>query len=125
MKWVNTSPAFLMQWAGPPLLKFPLDGNMQLECYIQHSEDARLTRYIFKVVDPINDPIVGHIELDNIDAENRSATLCRVLVAEEFRGRSLCPHVVRLMLQFGFVGLGLHWIDLRLIWLQPAHHSML
>lgn len=119
MEWVNISPAFLMQWAGP-LFTFPLD-KVQLERYIQPSEGVRPNRHIFKVVGPNDELIMGHVELDNVDFQNRSATLCRVLVAKEFRGQGLCSRIVRRILQFGFDGLELRRIDLRVFgFVEPA-----
>ena len=57
--------------------------------------------------------VVGHIELNDIDMRNNSATVCRVLVGEpSLRGKGIGIQMLRRLLQIGFDGLGLHRIDL-------------
>lgn len=57
---------------------------------------------------------VGHVELNDIDARHRSATLSRVLVGPEAaRGRGLGGAMVEAVLAVAFGELGLHRVDLR------------
>jgi len=74
----SPSEEFLMQWAGPHF-RFPLD-EAQLEAYWQSTQGDAPIRRIFAVVDKETNAPIGHIELNNIDRRNRSATLARVLI---------------------------------------------
>ncbi len=110
MGWIK-SPEFLLQWAGP-VFTYPLDQN-QLEQYLQGTEGEPLKRRIFKAVETRNQQVVGHIELNEIDSKNRSATLCRVLVGEPSeRRKGIGIQMVKNVLAFGFNKLRLHRIDL-------------
>jgi RimJ/RimL family protein N-acetyltransferase len=110
INWV-TSQEFLMQWAGP-IFSYPLDEG-QLEKYIQGSEGNHPIRRIFKAVNTGTNGVVGHIELDNIDMKNKSATVARVLVGEpSLRGKGIGTQMVRKILEVGFNQLELHRIDL-------------
>jgi RimJ/RimL family protein N-acetyltransferase len=110
ISWIK-SPEFLLQWAGP-IFQYPLD-EAQLEKYFQGSEGTQPVRKIFKGVNTHDKGVVGHIELNDIDMRNNSATVCRVLVGEpSLRGRGIGIQMLRRVLQIGFDGLGLHRIDL-------------
>ncbi len=108
--WV-TSPAFLLQWAGP-LFTHPLDTE-QLDRYLRESQGDPPTRLIFTAVEVETGAAVGHIEIAKIDPRNRSATLSRVLVGDpDRRGKGTGVEIVRCALEIGFGRLGLHRIDL-------------
>lgn len=108
--WVK-SPEFLLQWAGPAFT-FPLD-EAQLERHLRASEGPQPLRRIFKAVDSHTGDVIGHIELGQIDLNNRSATVSRVLVGETgARGKSLGTQMVQRVLEVGFGELGLHRISL-------------
>jgi RimJ/RimL family protein N-acetyltransferase len=108
--WI-TSPEFLLQWAGP-IFTYPLN-EAQLLTYILGSEGPNSTKRIFKAVDVNKDRVVGHIELNNIDPLNRSASICRVLVGDPFlRGRGVGTQMMKKVLEIGFDQLKLHRIDL-------------
>jgi RimJ/RimL family protein N-acetyltransferase len=110
ISWIK-SPEFLLQWAGP-IFRYPLD-EAQLDSYIQGSEGTQPVRKIFKGVNIHDKAVVGHIELNDIDMRNNSATVCRVLVGEpSLRGKGIGIQMLRRLLQIGFDGLGLHRIDL-------------
>ena len=108
--WVK-SPAFLLQWAGP-IFNYPLD-NVQLEKYINGSEENFFKRKIFKVIRTDTNEVVGHIELNDIDEKNKSAALCRVLIGKpSLRGKGIGTQMVTRLLTIGFDHSGLHRIDL-------------
>ncbi len=110
MGWIK-SPEFLLQWAGP-VFTYPLDQN-QLKQYIQGTEGKPPNRRIFKAVEIRNQQVVGHIELNEIDLKNKSATLCRVLVGEPSeRRKGIGIQMVKKVVEFGFNKLWLHRIDL-------------
>ena len=67
----------------------------------------------YKVVDIDTNAVVGHIDLDAIDLQVRSAKICRVLVGEySLRGKGVGVQMVRKILEIGFEQLGLHRIIL-------------
>ncbi len=110
IRWTQ-SPEFLLQWAGP-IFTYPLDQD-QLEQYIRGTEGTPPRRRIFKGVEVGDQQIVGHVELNEIDAKNRSATLCRVLVgAPSDRRKGIGIQMVKKIVEFGFNTLALHRIDL-------------
>jgi len=104
-------PEFLVQWAGPTF-SYPLD-EAQLEKHLQGSEGDQPRRRIFKAVEANTNEVVGHIDLDHIDLQNKSARICRVLVGEySARGRGIGTQMVSRILEIGFEQLGLHRIEL-------------
>ena len=108
--WVP-SPEVLLQWAGP-IFDFPLN-ETQLETYLHGAEGDVPIRRIFRSVKTDTHVVVGHIELNNIDEKNKSATLCRVLVGDSsLRGKGIGAEMVKRALTIGFERLGLHRIDL-------------
>ena len=108
--WVK-SPEFLLQWAGP-IFNYPLD-NAQLDEYINGAGGDFVKRKIFKLIVADTNEVVGHIELNDIDEKNKSATLCRVLIGEpSLRGKGIGTQMVTKLLTIGFEQLGLHRIDL-------------
>jgi RimJ/RimL family protein N-acetyltransferase len=110
MDWIQSSE-FLVQWAGPTF-SYPLD-EAQLEKYLQGSEGGQPRRRIFKAIETSTSEVVGHIDLDHIDLQNKSARICRVLVGEHSaRGRGIGTQMVSKILEIGFKQLGLHRIEL-------------
>jgi RimJ/RimL family protein N-acetyltransferase len=120
MSWID-SREMLLQWAGPRLFTFPLD-TMQLTRYLFEALTEPQGSRIFKALDE-EERVVGHVELGGIDRKNQSATLCRVLVAPEARGRGLCVPMIRSVLRVGFEELAFRRIDLRVYaFNNPALH---
>jgi RimJ/RimL family protein N-acetyltransferase len=108
--WIKT-PEFLLQWAGP-IFHFPLDES-QLDTYLKDSLEDLSLRKIYKVLDLADRSIIGHIELNDIDLQNKSATLCRVLIGEPaLRNQGIGLQMLRKILEIGFNRLKLHRIDL-------------
>ncbi len=108
--WIG-SYEMLVQWAGPKQFSFPLTHD-QLRDYLAGSEGVNPLRKVWAVTDG-PDQVVGHIELGAIDYDGRTASLCRVLVSQSFRGRGFCLPMVREALRIGFEELALRRIDLR------------
>lgn len=108
--WI-TSEDLIAQWA-PALFKYPLD-KAQLETYLQAAETEQPTRKIFKAVDQKTLTVVGHIELDRLDLQNRAATISRVLVGEaSLRGKGIGRQMIQCLLKIGFQDLELHRISI-------------
>ncbi|MFD0681468.1 MULTISPECIES: GNAT family N-acetyltransferase [unclassified Paenibacillus] len=109
INWAKT-PEFLLQWAGP-MFYYPLD-RKQLEKYYHSSIVEKPLRKIYTAINTELNEEVGHIELNNVDLRNNSATISRVLVDERFRGKGYGSQMVSELLEVGFVEMGLHRIDL-------------
>jgi RimJ/RimL family protein N-acetyltransferase len=108
IRWA-VSPEFLMQWVGPTF-RYPLD-RAQLEEHLLLTEGPEPSVLAFKVVDAGD--MAGFVELCNIDRENRSATVGRVIIgAERLRGRGAGSWMVGEVVRIGFEDLGLHRIAL-------------
>jgi RimJ/RimL family protein N-acetyltransferase len=111
MEWVTTAE-FLMQWSGP-YFTHPLD-ERQLVKYMNSVQNEPLNRAIFRVKELDQDKIIGHIELNNIDWQNRAATVSKVLIGpDEFRGLGIGQKMVAALLEYAFGELKLHRVDLK------------
>ena len=99
LTWI-TSEAELTQWSGP-YFKFPLQ-RIDLLSYQLTAEKAPSIRKIFKAVEINTGAVIGHIELNDLDFYNRSASLARVLVNPEFRNQGVCLPMVNAALYVAF-----------------------
>lgn len=108
--WIPTVHA-LVQWAGPSF-HFPLDPS-QADDYMAPAREPSPTRRVYRAVLSTGGEVVGHIDLSNIDHENRVASVCRVLVDPARRGQGIGPQMVRQLVHVGFDELHLHRLDLR------------
>ena len=94
-----------MQWAGTAE-RYPLT-HKKLARYL-----AAPHRLIFNVVYNNTNEVIGHCGL-KIDPRNNSGLIFRILIGDEnYQGRGLCPHILKLLLQIGFAEQGLHRIEL-------------
>jgi RimJ/RimL family protein N-acetyltransferase len=106
--WTD-SPASLLQWAGP-VFSFPFDAA-QLRDHLGEIEDSGPTHRAYAAA--ADGRLVGYLELADIDRENRSARVARVIVDPAERGNSYGTAMVREIVRIGFDELGLHRIGLR------------
>jgi RimJ/RimL family protein N-acetyltransferase len=104
IEWIPTADA-LLRWAGPGF-SFPLTLD-QLEL---HLASAGERRRILKGVWPPGE-MVGHVELAVLP-EHEVASVGRVLVAPDLRGRGIGTALMREVVRLGFDGLGLHRLEL-------------
>ncbi len=105
----SATEELLHQWAGG-LFAFPLTVP-QLERYLLTAIGDPPTTRLFTAVDPAG-AALGHIELTRIDRRHRGASVARVLVYAEYRGRGVGREVLSQVLRVGFEELGLHRIEL-------------
>ncbi len=108
--WIPSAQA-LVQWAGPSF-HFPLDLS-QADEYLAPASGPEPTRRVYRAALQAADEIVGHIDLSNIDPENRVASVCRVLVDPARRGRGIGEQMMRQVVRIGFGDLRLHRLELR------------
>ncbi len=109
----DTSPEFLMQWAGP-YMQYPLTIN-QMEQYMENSNvnGENTDTYFYKMVDTETGKMVGSIELGKIDRINNSARIGKVLIGtEETRGKGFGRQAITQIVRVGFEDLKLHRITL-------------
>lgn len=110
ISWID-SPRTLAQW-GNWRFKYPLD-ELQLKEYLQTTQEENPTRMAFKTILIKAPEVVGHIELDRINKENGTASVCRVFVAPLYRGQGIGVEMVREAVDIGFHQYGLRRIDLQ------------
>jgi RimJ/RimL family protein N-acetyltransferase len=115
--WIQ-SPELLVQWAGPGQFTYPLT-RRQLKAYLRLSRGKRPRSMIYKVVHGAAE-VAGHIELGAINRQNGTASVCRVFLDPNWRGRGICAEMVRGVLATGFGELGLRRIDLRVFGFNKA-----
>lgn len=110
IEWID-SPQFLLQWSGPAF-QYPLSEN-QLEKYMEHSNEDDADTLIYKVLDRETRCVIGHISLGEIDRQNRSARIGKVLVGDEsVRGKGIGGHMMQAILRVAFEELNLHKVSL-------------
>ena len=109
----NTTPEFLLQWAGGSVFKYPLTEE-QLFIYFAHGVNEQASdTFVYKIVATENNQCIGMIELGKIDRKNKSARVGRVLIGEQdFRGRGIGQQVLRTILGIGFEEFDLHRLSL-------------
>lgn len=105
------SEAALVQWAGPLAFTHPLDLG-QLARHLREAQASSDTTRLLKALDEGGEA-VGLLEIALIQPQNGTASLCRVLVFPEHRGRGLCPPMIRAALRIAFQEFGLRRVDLR------------
>lgn len=115
-KWIDT-PAALLQWAGP-VFSYPLD-EPQIREHLAGTDQPLSARRAFTAVDEA-DRVVGYLELDRIDRENRTASVSRVIVSPDTRGEGYGGEMVRRAVTVGFDDLELHRIGLRVFAFNDA-----
>lgn len=103
--WIDNE-RFMYQFAGPAFV-FPIT-HQQLNKYISESN-----RQIYKVIETGTNKVIGHGEINRIDATNKSARLCRILIADKGdRNKGYGSLIIKELLKIGFSDLNLHRIDL-------------
>lgn len=108
--WIRTEDE-MVQWSGP-YFKFPLQHQDLLD-YQHTNQMTPAIRQIFKAVQQDTGIVVGHIELNDLDFNFRSASISRVLVNPEYRGMGICLAMINAILIIAFDQLHLHRLSLR------------
>ncbi|MCZ0704343.1 RimJ/RimL family protein N-acetyltransferase [Natronobacillus azotifigens] len=107
----NTSPEFLMQWAGPEFT-YPLTEE-QLVNYIKGVNHPGANRYLYQAVDEDSGQVIGHLAIVNIDYEQNSARIAKVIVGNpEARGKGYGKQMISLALKICFEELQMHRVTL-------------
>ncbi len=105
INWINSEEA-MIQFSGPAF-RYPIT-HAQLDEHRKHAN-----RLVYKVVDSTRGDVIGHAELNNIDSNNNSARICRILVGDSInRNRGYGKAIIHALINVGFHILKLHRIDL-------------
>ncbi|WP_277680236.1 GNAT family N-acetyltransferase [Gracilibacillus dipsosauri] len=110
INWVE-NPQFLLQWGGPNF-NFPLT-EQQLENYLKDANKESSHALICSVINTETGSVIGHISLGNIDRNNKSARVGKVLVGDKNgRGRGIGLRMMKEILRVAFDELHLHRVSL-------------
>ena len=111
ISWLG-SERLLKEWSGPTFT-FPLTAD-QLHGYLQDANaPQRSERFVYKAIDCETGATVGHVSLDFINWDERTARITRVLVGNtEQRGQGYGRAMINAVLNIGFGELDLQRITL-------------
>ncbi|MDX8046295.1 GNAT family protein [Gracilibacillus sp. S3-1-1] len=110
INWIET-PEFLLQWGGPNF-SFPLT-EQQLENYLKDANTDNSPVLVYSVIEEETGYIIGHISLGNIDKNNKSARIGKVLVGDKnVRGKGIGLRMMKEILKVSFDELNLHRVSL-------------
>lgn len=109
LSWIPNEETLVL-WSGP-FFTHPLD-TAQLQSYLDSSRLPNPVRRIFRVSLP-GGPVIGHIELNNIDYRNLSASISKVLIGDpSYRGMGYGIEMTRQVVRIAFEEMGLHRLQL-------------
>lgn len=92
---------FMYLWGGPNFT-FPLTEN-QILADMKKTEGECPECLFFNCIISETSEIIGHIELRNIDYEQKAGRIGRVIIGlQEFRGRGYGKEMVGMLLQYAF-----------------------
>lgn len=106
--WID-SPAMLGHWAGPAFT-YPLTRTQLLEHLRRCAE--RGDHMIYKALDPDGADVVGHAELAITSRQHGTASIGRVLIGPEYRGRGFGTRLMNALLETAFDRLDMHRVEL-------------
>ena len=110
ISWFDSEQEYI-QWGGGGL-GYPLTPK-KLQSHIEDANKEGSNKLIYKAVEKESGKAVGHISLESIDRENRSARVCRVLVGDDsLRGKGTGEALMKEILKVAFDQLGLHRVSL-------------
>ncbi|HEY3368228.1 MAG TPA: GNAT family protein [Symbiobacteriaceae bacterium] len=111
-RWVNDEGERLFwQWGGGAVFRFPLD-DAQLYAHIQSARAKNPVRRVLKAVDDAGQ-MVGYLELNRIDYENRAALVSRVLVGRlTNRGKGFGHQMASALLDLAFAEMDIQTLAL-------------
>lgn len=103
LSWVRTE-ADMVQWAGHAFV-WPMT-QRQFRAHLRESKTRLPSLYPFALLN--RGRAVGYCELSNHQRNSDAAMLSRVIVAPRHRGKGYGAFMIRGVLRFGFVDLGLN-----------------
>ncbi len=91
----------LIQWAGSRMFTYPLEPK-QLFLYLSKAKGCRPKSYIYTLLRTDDNERIGHVELSDINQEEMSAVLSRVMIFPEHRGEGYSHNLIRAILDLAF-----------------------
>ena len=105
ISWMDTEK-FMSQFGGASF-SFPVTQE-QLKKYVADSANR-----IYRVVDSATGKVIGHASISHHNVKNKSARLCRILIAKkQDRSKGYGRQLIRALLKICFEELALHRVDL-------------
>ena len=105
--WVKSEPA-LIQWSGP-IFSWPMT-QKQFYQHLKAAKNENATLYPFGLYR--GSLIIGYCELFGYNRKSQSANLSRVIISPVHRNKGYAQVMIKSVLKFGFVELGLNRIGL-------------
>ena len=106
LRWnAGKDEAFLFQWAGTTANRYPLTKEQLMR---QSAKDGVTVFMAYE-----NEVPIGTMELCDIDPVQKTGRICRVLFAEEVRGKGLAHIALSALCAKAFDELGLETLSLR------------
>lgn len=110
IKWIDSPEAPLM-WASRTY-PYPLSKEIALK-HFEKTKKSPSDLMIFKAT--LGTSIIGHIELEQIDFQSRSARISRLFIDKGFRKIGVAQELINFVLQIGFNDLDLNRISIFVI----------
>lgn len=103
IKWnENTSPEYLMQWAGPTY-KYPITKEQIAENFKNMPNKEKSQIFIYKIIYTESNEVIGTIQLIKTDNVNKIGRVARFLIGEEsMRGKGVGTAAIDEILDIGF-----------------------
>ncbi len=118
VNWINL-PSLLVQWTGNTF-EYPFTAEQYRE-YFQKAHQRQNATFIWKAVLLPGKKVIGHVELCDINLNDRTARVARMFVIPEEQGKGYGTQIMQKVLDAGFEKLGLKKILLNvLIFNLPA-----
>lgn len=113
LEWINGQPETIFyQWGGDGVgLVYPLTVE-QMEKHYREADVPRPTRIFYKAVEVASSSMLGYLELNRIDYNNRHAAISRVIVDPQRQGRGIGFRMLSRVVEIGFREFRLHRIAL-------------
>ncbi|WP_456272710.1 GNAT family N-acetyltransferase [Bacillus sp. AK031] len=110
INWFDSKREYI-QWGGGGF-GYPLThGKLQSHIEDANQEDSK--KFIYKAIEKDTGKGIGHISLESIDRDNRSAKVCRVLIGDDsMRGKGAGEALMKEILKVAFDTLNLHRVSL-------------
>jgi RimJ/RimL family protein N-acetyltransferase len=105
--WIKNEPD-LVQWSGP-IFSWPMT-QKQFRQHLKAAKNETVTLYPFGLYR--GSIFIGYCELFGYNLKSQSANLSRVIISPRHRNKGYAQIMIKSVLKFGFVELGLNRIGL-------------
>lgn len=109
INWMSTDKS-LLQWSGTKFT-YPLT-KIQLQKYLDEMKNNESNILIYSAINTKTKELIGHIALSEIDKENKSARVGKIVIDKIQRNKGFCQTILREALKIAFDELTLHRVSL-------------